>query len=235
MDQQSIVPGCDATAGPFSVFALCRASLSKVNEVIDRSSHDSSPQDDLSPIDEPYVISEDVSVTSPRLSSYSEDDSVEEAQDARQEVSFIRHDLQIGSHNFWIHSLLSHYLSRVADLLQPIKHPQNPFRSIHARYAMAISANSVSGSTNCSQKSFASNKAIFHSIISTAAFHLRGPRTGKHSDSSIFDYTGRLHRMKALKYLQEVLSEPSITAETHYLRVSAILTLVTSDVRLPPA
>lgn len=126
--------------------------------------------------------------------------------------------------------LLSHYILKVANILQPINHPQNPFRSIHAGYAMEFSTKPLLDKSYRTQAHFSSHRVIFHSILSTAAFHLRGLSTAKDKEWSFYDQTGRKHRLEALKYLQDVIAEPFLDAETHCARFSAILTLVTSDV-----
>ena len=130
-------------------------------------------------------------------------------------------------------SLLAHYISQLADILQPIHHPQNPFHTIHVQYAIANLA-STDPMTRCPsfiERCPPGNKAIFHSLISTSAFHLRGHHIPvKHRSWAMYDDIGRVHRLQALKWLQHDLGKPPEDEEALYASMSASLTLVTSDV-----
>lgn len=132
--------------------------------------------------------------------------------------------------SFWMNKLLSHYILRVADVSQPISHPQNPFRSIHAQYAMDVWTKPLIDMSRGPQTAFLNHRVIFYSIISTAAFHLRGLVTIKHPKWKFYNCIGRTHRLKALICMQEAMKEPSFDAESHCARISAIHTLIDSDV-----
>lgn len=138
--------------------------------------------------------------------------------------------------------LMDNYVRNVANLLQPIPHPQNSYNSIYVPRAMVGSASLLSGlgvSRTSSQVS-ASNVAIFYSLLATSAFHLRG------SDlNSKFDELARGFRFKATtnlrKAIQELPSSQENAAETslsvfsqrHEGTLAAMLTLVTADVTFP--
>ncbi|KIW64181.1 hypothetical protein PV04_09134 [Phialophora macrospora] len=127
-----------------------------------------------------------------------------------------------------VRELLSHYLLRIADISQVINHPQNVFRSIYARYAMQVWTQPLF--TTEPRATFSSHQAIFCSIISTAAFHLRGFASRKHPNREFYDRVGRVYRLRALQHLQQAITEPSIHAEAYCAMLSAILTLVNLDV-----
>ncbi|KAL2701581.1 hypothetical protein AAEP93_005879 [Penicillium crustosum] len=65
--------------------------------------------------------------------------------------------------------LMLHYLDHIADLLQPILHTQNPYRSLYA--AAAIEGAQVSMSNQIATRAKL-HSAIYHAILSSAAFHL---------------------------------------------------------------
>jgi hypothetical protein len=136
------------------------------------------------------------------------------------------------------HTLLTYYVANVADILVPVNHPQNPFRSIHLQFETGIGADpSHDGLKYTSKPTRGSKNSILCSLVSTAAFHLREQDGVESQLKTKLDQIGREYHVKAIGHLRDALASPSSAFETHYLKVSAILTLVTSNVGLicPPA
>lgn len=145
-------------------------------------------------------------------------------QPPSQSVSFFQ------SSKSQVNQLFSHYLFRVADVSQVICHAQNVSRSVHAQYAAQVWTQPLFASERHANSS--SHKAIFCAIISTAAFHMRGPRSPRHEKWNFFDRIGRVHRLEALQHMQQAIKEPVGDSESYCARMSAMLTLVDSDVCL---
>lgn len=117
--------------------------------------------------------------------------------------------------------LLHHYANHVAELLQPVRHPGNPWRTTYFQFAL-------DGRQEHGPSSAAST-AIFHSVLSSAAFHLRNATRS----SKKFHNLGLKHRAKSLHALNAALSHPS-NSRGHTLYMTAMLSLVTIDVSFIP-
>lgn len=115
--------------------------------------------------------------------------------------------------------LLHHYAYHVAGLLQPVHHPNNPWRTTYFQFAL-------DGRQEYASSSPAST-AIFHSVLSSAAFHLRNATSG----SKKYHRLGLEHRAKSLHALNAALSHPS-KSRVYTLYLTAMLSLVTIDVSL---
>lgn len=136
-----------------------------------------------------------------------------------------------------VHMLLNHYVQNVANILQPIVHPQNTYNSLYSPSAMGASQNLLLDSTNPTFKPPASRIAIFYSLLATAAFHLRGS-----NEAADLDGLAGKFRANALSYLQtalKTLPDPRLeNPRTERINdlgqlegaLSAMLTLVTADV-----
>lgn len=124
------------------------------------------------------------------------------------------------------HLLLYHYLSHVAGLLQPVLHPRNPWRTTYFQFALegCPELSVVQAGTTSSKVS----TAIFHSVLSSAAFHLRNAKGG----SKRFHKLGLQHKAKALRALNAALVHLS-DSHLHTVYLTAILSLVTIDVGIP--
>lgn len=135
---------------------------------------------------------------------------------------------------YWPHKLMSHYITQLADLFQPIHHPRNPFFTIYVQTAMSglFAAPELSDELDITHGPLKGNMSIFHSLVATSAFHLRGFKTTEHQEWETLDRIGRINRFKALKYLQEAIKETLIQTETPHVIVAAILCHVTMDVSL---
>lgn len=121
--------------------------------------------------------------------------------------------------------LMYHYTKHVAELLQPVLHPRNPWRTTYFQFALQgcpdLSSNESSG------PAFKVSTAIFHSVLSSAAFHLRNATGG----SAKFHKLGLRHRAKSLQALNSAILDPwDSKLYTAYL--TAMLSLVTIDVSI---
>lgn len=119
--------------------------------------------------------------------------------------------------------LMYHYMNHVSELLQPVLHPRNPWRTTYFPFALEGCPDLflVQSATPSSGASI----ALFHSVLSSAAFHLRNVKRG----SKEFHRLGLQHRARALHALNTALVHPSnIQIYTVYL--TAMLSLVTIDV-----
>jgi Fungal specific transcription factor domain len=122
--------------------------------------------------------------------------------------------------------LLHHYMNHVADLLQPILHPRNPWRTIYFPFALQ----------GCPELFLAQNPtpssrasiSLFHSLLSSAAFHLNNAT----NTSPIFRTLGIRHRIKALRALKSIPIH-AINQELYTEYLTAMLALVTIDVCIP--
>ncbi|KAJ5266115.1 hypothetical protein N7524_007133 [Penicillium chrysogenum] len=118
--------------------------------------------------------------------------------------------------------LMYHYKNHVAELLQPVFHPRNPWRTTYLPFALegcpelCLVQNAVPSS--------GVSISLFHSILSSAAFHLRNVMGGSREYHSL----GLQHRAKALRALKSALVAPKDSRQyTVYL--TAMLALVTID------
>lgn len=118
--------------------------------------------------------------------------------------------------------LMYHYMNHVADLLQPILHPGNPWRTTYIPFALRgcpdLTLSQASASPDASL-------ALFHSLLSSAAFHLRNVTGGCKKLHNL----GLHHRAKSLRVLNAALLHPD-DPEQHAVYLTAMLSLVTIDV-----
>ncbi|KAE8350312.1 fungal-specific transcription factor domain-containing protein [Aspergillus coremiiformis] len=115
--------------------------------------------------------------------------------------------------------LMDNYLHVVADLLQPIRHTQNPYRSIYVPRAME--AGLVVGATG---SALHGGRALFHALLAVSAFHLH--RNRPHIPR--YERLGRLHRFKAVECLQRSLAGGENTKD-HDTTMAAMLSMVSID------
>lgn len=123
-------------------------------------------------------------------------------------------------------TLMYHYMDNVADLLQPVLHPSNPWRTTYFPFALE-GCPELFLSQNSTPSSYAS-VALFHSLLSSAAFHLRNV-TG---DAKRFHKLGLQHRAKSLQALNTALVRQK-DSQLYTVHLTAMLSLVTIDVGLP--
>lgn len=123
--------------------------------------------------------------------------------------------------------LMYHYMNHVAELLQPVLHPQNPWRTTYFRFALEGCSDAGSRQTSLSLSTSKVSTAIFHGVLSSAAFHLRNATV----DSNMYHKLGLQHRAKALQALNAALALPQ-DSQLYTVYLTAMLSLVTIDVRL---
>ncbi|KAJ5767014.1 uncharacterized protein N7511_004630 [Penicillium nucicola] len=124
--------------------------------------------------------------------------------------------------NAKVSMLMFHYKNHVADLLQPVFHPRNPWRTTYFPYALE----------GCPDLFLAQNGgpasavsiSLFHSLLSSAAFHLRNMQGG----SASYHKLGLQHRTKSLQALNAALTSPK-DSQQHTVFLTAMLSLVTID------
>ncbi|KAJ5301955.1 hypothetical protein N7508_006818 [Penicillium antarcticum] len=121
-----------------------------------------------------------------------------------------------------ISMLMYHYKNHVADLLQPIFHPQNPWRTTYLPYALEGCPDLflVQNDGPASAVSI----SLFHSLLSSAAFHLRNLQGG----SAYYHTLGLQHRTKSLQALHAALTIPR-DSQQNTVYLTAMLSLVTID------
>ncbi|KAK1855344.1 hypothetical protein CCHR01_01964 [Colletotrichum chrysophilum] len=128
-----------------------------------------------------------------------------------------------------IDRLMHHYAEHVAVMLQPIQHPQNPYRQLYVPAALEAASSLTSPAQLRLQVPKATVKSvIFHSLLASSAFHLWNCLPSQVRYHQI----GARHRQQALLLLQSAISLEMPTAEYKTLMV-AMLSLVTIDVRMP--
>ncbi|KAJ5579776.1 uncharacterized protein N7459_005761 [Penicillium hispanicum] len=118
--------------------------------------------------------------------------------------------------------LLFHYKDHVAGLLQPVLHPNNPWRTTYVPFALEGRPDlflAQNGNRSCG-----ASTAIFHSLLSSAAFHLRNATGG----SERFHKLGLRYRTKALQALNSALIQPE-NSQLYTVQLTAMLSLVTID------
>ncbi|KAH8666955.1 fungal-specific transcription factor domain-containing protein [Xylariales sp. PMI_506] len=119
--------------------------------------------------------------------------------------------------------LMHHYVDHVAELLQPVHHPRNPWKTTYFPSALDGCSDLFLYQSNTAQPPQAA-KALFHGILSAAAFHLRNATNG----STQFHKLGLRHRIKALRALNAAVIAPS-NPQVHTVYLTAIMSLVTVD------
>jgi hypothetical protein len=123
--------------------------------------------------------------------------------------------------------LLHHYTIHVADILQPILHPQNPYRGLYIPAALEGALISQMGPQGDKDNV---HVALYHAILASSAFHLWN------CDRSQLKYReiGVRHRHHAFHQLQ--IAANSSTASSNYRAfLMVILCLLTIGVGLPTA
>lgn len=121
--------------------------------------------------------------------------------------------------------LLHHYQNHVADLLQPVFHHRNPWRTTYFPFALQGFPESINAQIPQAPSGVFSS--LFHSLISAAAFHLRNLLDG----SPKYHKIGLQHREKALHALNASIGLVTPTMPEKYtVYITAMLALVTIDV-----
>ncbi|KAE8377105.1 fungal-specific transcription factor domain-containing protein [Aspergillus bertholletiae] len=116
--------------------------------------------------------------------------------------------------------LFHHYVINIADILLPVSHPGNPYRSLYAPAALEGSLYFESGPFNAAPNI---GLCIFHSLLSTSAFHLHRC----YGFNSEYHNLGIIHRQIALQSLQMVLMEevPQLDYKTLLVALLSMITI----------
>ena len=133
------------------------------------------------------------------------------------------HQISMGiSGNGVIDMLMHHYAVNVASLLQPIRHPQNPYRDLYIPAALQVA-------TDLSSNSWVAkgniHSSLFHSLLASSAFHLSSSTT----DNARYHQLGIQHKQHAISLLQTSMQMPGSTLD-HQALLMTMLSLVTIDV-----
>lgn len=119
--------------------------------------------------------------------------------------------------------LMFHYKDHVASLLQPVSHPQNPWRTTYFPFAIEGRPDLFLAQSSASTSK--ASTAVFHGLLSSAAFHLRNINNGLER----FHMLGLRHRAKSLQALNAALASPN-ESHMYTVQLTAMLSLVTIDV-----
>lgn len=120
--------------------------------------------------------------------------------------------------------LMHHYLGHIADLLQPILHTQNPYRSLCVAAAIESAQVSMSDQIATREKL---HSAIYHMILSSAAFHLWNRDKLQTRCHNI----GAKHRHYAIRSVQAAVDSSAPGAD-YKIWLMAILSLCTLGVSM---
>lgn len=137
-------------------------------------------------------------------------------------------------HNRWplAAKLFHHYATNITDLLRPFLHPGNFYGTVYIPRAI-IGADSLFSSQESEPRRFPlwSNMSIFYSLLSTAAFHLRGINSRDNNDQChLMENIGRFCRMMAYRHLRTAMTGSMKNIEELQNVMSATLSLITIDV-----
>ncbi|KAH8879203.1 hypothetical protein GQ53DRAFT_586424, partial [Thozetella sp. PMI_491] len=121
-----------------------------------------------------------------------------------------------------IDELMHHYIVHVADLLQPIRHPENPYRNLYAPAALEAASSLVRRPLTTKAKA---HSVLYHSLLSSSAFHLWScnPRNSKYHE------IGTQNRQRALALLHSAIT-PTKPPTDYKSLLMAMLSLVTIGV-----
>ncbi|KAL4901683.1 hypothetical protein BDW74DRAFT_170122 [Aspergillus multicolor] len=117
--------------------------------------------------------------------------------------------------------LMDNYIHVVADLLQPARHSQNPYRSLYVPQAMEAGAGIFAG---VGVSSYPLGTALYHALLAVSAFHLHRRRP----NNIVYRNQGRLHRLKAIESLKRSLAHAEVASDCP-TAMSAMLSLVSID------
>lgn len=139
-----------------------------------------------------------------------------------QELHLIRQPQIYLSEDPKTNSLFHHYSLHVADILQPLSHPSNPYLSIYVPAAIE----GLSEVLKAARVAAPSVKlCTFHALVATAAFHLHSCN----SFSTQYHNIGVVHRQIALQCMQLALGD-DINKSSYKDLMMAMLSLITIGV-----
>ncbi|OKL61001.1 hypothetical protein UA08_03673 [Talaromyces atroroseus] len=121
--------------------------------------------------------------------------------------------------------LFHHYISDVVHVLQPIMHSRNFYTTVYVPQAI------MGGSSPCvNEISLPSHRAIFYSLLATAAFHVRGMVAASLEHSQQITQVAHACRVMAYRFLRTALASGFQTDMEWLAILSTILSFVTIDV-----
>lgn len=123
-----------------------------------------------------------------------------------------------------IDSLIDHYMIHVADILQPLLHPQNQYRSrgLFLTSALQGAIKNILDPTECTPTIYST---LFHSVLASAAYHL----WNRNKYYARYKSLGVAHQQNALSSLRVAMQSPASGADYKTLMM-AMLSLVTIGV-----
>ncbi|KAI1268958.1 fungal-specific transcription factor domain-containing protein [Xylariaceae sp. FL1019] len=135
-----------------------------------------------------------------------------------------------------INNFMDHYRHSVANILQPVRHCHNAYRSFYATRAMEKSEVGLRENSMQLKHSSTSQQALLYSLLASAGFHLRSLHK-----SQDLDHLARHFRASAYSHLKEALGSLSSVNHQELPHVqrplvmwegvlSVTLTLVTADI-----
>ena len=127
-----------------------------------------------------------------------------------------------------VNRLMHHYVIHVAGLLQPIDHPQNPYRTLYVPAALTAASGPSAEVQASADPNATVHSVLLHSLMSSASFHLWNCSPA-HAD---YHKLGAQHRREALRLLNAAL-ELHASAIDYKTLMMAMLSLVSIDVCAP--
>lgn len=124
-----------------------------------------------------------------------------------------------------INKLMHHYVVHVAGLLQPIDHPQNPYRTLYVPAALTAASGPLSQAVTLADPNSAIQSVLLHSLMSSASFHLWNCNPAY----AEYHKLGAQHRQESLRLLNAAL-ERHASAIDYKTLMMAMLSLVSIDI-----
>ncbi|KAH8893569.1 hypothetical protein GQ53DRAFT_839991 [Thozetella sp. PMI_491] len=124
--------------------------------------------------------------------------------------------------NIEVDKLMHHYRVHIAELLQPVLHPHNPYHNLYFPSALEGAHFYTSGATG---KTANVHSALYHAVSASAAFHLWNCDVAQTRYRKI----GVEHKQHALHYLQATI-ESSRPGADYKIVIMVMLSLVTAGV-----
>ena len=148
--------------------------------------------------------------------------SISTPESSHQELYLVRQPQIYLSEDPKTNSLFHHYSLHVADILQPLSHPSNPYLSIYVPAAIE----GLSEALKAARVAAPSVKlCTFHALVATAAFHLHSCN----SFTTQYHNIGVAHRQIALQCMQLALGD-EINKSSYKDLMMAMLSLITIGV-----
>ncbi|EPE05890.1 c6 zinc finger domain protein [Ophiostoma piceae UAMH 11346] len=124
-----------------------------------------------------------------------------------------------------INKLMHHYVIHVAGLLQPIDHPQNPYRTLYVPAALTAASRPPTQTPTITDPNSTIHSVLLHSLMSSASFHLWNCNPAY----AEYHKLGAQHRRESLRLLNTAL-ERHASAIDYKTLMMAMLSLVSIDI-----